>query len=130
MNGKNFIPDIPLNWVTCPIYAQGVLLPKRNEASPDRVSDGKVPFGKARKKALTVDDSALMIEREPEKYKAIGIFTGQKSDGLVIFDVDKNLGAIEKKWGKDLKNAPKVTSLRKNAAKFLFKVPELSLIHI
>ena len=124
MNGKNFIPDIPLNWVTCPIYAQGVLLPKRNEASPDRVSDGKVPFGKAWKQALTVDDSALMIEREPEKFKAIGIFTGQKSDGLVIFDVDKNLGAIEKKWGKDLKNAPKVTSLRKNAAKFLFKVPE------
>jgi len=124
MSSKKFIPDIPLNWVTCPIYAQGVLLPKRNEASPDRVSDGKVPFGKAWKQALTVDDSALMIEREPEKFKAIGIFTGQKSDGLVIFDVDKNLGAIEKKWGKDLKNAPKVTSLRKNAAKFLFKVPE------
>ena len=124
MSSKNFIPDIPLNWVTCPIYAQGVLLPKRNEASPDRVSDGKVPFGKAWKQALTVDDSALMIEREPDKFKAIGIFTGQKSDGLVIFDVDKNLGAIEKKWGKDLKNAPKVTSLRKNAAKFLFKVPE------
>ena len=124
MSSKKFIPDIPLNWVTCPIYAQGVLLPKRNEASPDRVSDGKVPFGKAWKQALTVDDSALMIEREPDKFKAIGIFTGQKSDGLVIFDVDKNLGAIEKKWGKDLKNAPKVTSLRKNAAKFLFKVPE------
>ncbi|BAR14422.1 bifunctional DNA primase/polymerase [uncultured Mediterranean phage uvMED] len=124
MNGKNFIPDIPLNWVTCPIYAQGVALPKRNDASPDRVSDGKVPYGKAWKQSLTVNDSALMIEREPDKFKAIGIFTGQKSDGLVIFDVDKNLGAIEKKWGKDLKNAPKVTSLRKNAAKFLFKVPE------
>ena len=124
MNGKNFIPEIPLNWVTCPIYAQGVLLPKRNESSPDRVSDGKVPYGKAWKQSLTANDSALMIEREPDKFKAIGIFTGQKSDGLVIFDVDKNLGAIEKKWGKDLKNAPKVTSLRKNAAKFLFKVPE------
>ena len=124
MNGKSFIPDIPLNWVTCPIYAQGVALPKRNDASPDRVSDGKVPYGKAWKQSLTVNDSALMIEREPDKFKAIGIFTGQKSDGLVIFDVDKNLGAIEKKWGKDLKNAPKVTSLRKNAAKFLFKVPE------
>jgi len=124
MNGKNFIPEIPLNWVTCPIYAQGVLLPKRNESSPDRVSDGKVPYGKAWKQSLTANDSALMIEREPDKFKAIGIFTGQKSDGLVIFDVDKNLGAIEKKWGKDLKNAPKVTSLRKNAAKFLFKVPD------
>jgi len=124
MSDKNFIPDIPGNWLTCPIYAQGVLLPKRNEASPDRLSDGKVPFGKAWKQELSVNDSALMIEREPEKFKAIGVFTGKKSDRLVIFDVDKNLGAIEKKWGKDLKNAPKVTSLRKNAAKFLFRVPE------
>ena len=124
MSDKNFIPEIPANWLTCPIYAQGVLLPKRNEASPDRLSDGKVPFGKAWKQELSVNDSALMIEREPEKFKAIGVFTGKKSDGLVIFDVDKNLGAIEKKWGKDLKNAPKVTSLRKNAAKFLFRVPE------
>ena len=63
-----------------------------------------------------------MIEKQPETYKAIGVFTGPRSDGLVIFDVDKNLGAIEKKWGKDLKKAPKITSLKKNAAKFLFKV--------
>ena len=112
MSDKNFIPEIPANWLTCPIYAQGVLLPKRNDSSPDRLSDGKVPFGKAWKQELSVNDSALMIEREPEKFKAIGVFTGKKSDGLGIFDVDKNLGAIEKKWGKDLKNAPKVTSLR------------------
>ena len=124
MSGINFIPEIPLTWLTCPIYAEGVLLPKRNEASPDRYSDGKVPFGKAWKQELTVNDSALMIEQEPDKFKAIGVFTGQKSDGLVIFDVDKNLAAIESKWGKDLKKAPKVTSLRKNAAKFLFKVPK------
>ena len=124
MSNKNFIPEIPLTWLTCPIYAEGVLLPKRNESSPDRYSDGKVPFGRAWKDELTVNDSALMIEREPDKFKAIGVFTGQKSDGLVIFDVDRNLGVIEKKWGKDLKKAPKVTSLRKNAAKFLFKVPQ------
>ena len=124
MSNKNFIPEIPLTWLTCPVYAEGVLLPKRNESSPDRYSDGKVPFGRAWKEELTVNDSALMIEREPDKFKAIGVFTGQKSDGLVIFDVDRNLGVIEKKWGKDLKKAPKVTSLRKNAAKFLFKVPQ------
>ena len=124
MSDINFIPEIPLTWLTCPIYAEGVLLPKRNESNPDRYSDGKVPFGRAWKEKLTVNDSALMIEREPDKFKAIGVFTGQKSDGLVIFDVDRNLGVIEKKWGKDLKKAPKVTSLRKNAAKFLFKVPQ------
>ena len=62
MSGKSFVPEIPLSWLTCPIYAQGVLLPKRNESSPDRYSDGKVPFGRAWKEELTVNDSALMIE--------------------------------------------------------------------
>ena len=124
MSNKDFVPEMPLTWLTCPIYAEGVLLPKRNESSPDRYSDGKVPFGKAWKEKLTVNDSLLMIERDPDTFKAIGVFTGPRSDGLVMFDVDKNLGAIEKKWGKDLKKAPKVTSLKKNAAKFIFKVPQ------
>jgi len=124
MSKKSFIPQIPDNWVTCPIYAQGVLLPKKDNSRPDTFSDGKVPYGKAWREKLSASDSALMIENEPDKYKAIGVFTGQRSDGLVIFDVDKNLGAINKKWGKDLKHAPKVTSLKKNAAKFLFKVPQ------
>ena len=124
MSKKSFIPEIPDNWVTCPIYAEGVVLPKRSDKSPDRKSDGKVPYGKAWKEKYTASDSALLIEKEPDKFKAIGVFTGQRSDGLVIFDVDKNLGAISRKWGKDLKNAPKVTSLKKNAAKFLFRVPE------
>ena len=38
--------------------------------------------------------------------------------------MDANLGAIEEKWGKDLENAPRITSPKKNAAKFLFVVPE------
>ncbi len=115
---------MPLSWLTCPVYAEGVLLPKRDKSKPDVYSDGKVPYGKAWRQKLNVNDSALMIEKEPDIYKAIGVFTGPRSDGLVMFDVDKNLGAIEKKWGKDLKKAPKITSLKKNAAKFLFKVPQ------
>ena len=115
---------MPLSWLTCPIYAEGILLPKRDKSKPDVYSDGKVPYGKAWRQKLNVNDSALMIEKEPDIYKAIGVFTGPRSDGLVMFDVDKNLGAIEKKWGKDLKKAPKITSLKKNAAKFLFKVPQ------
>ena len=124
MSSKNFIPEMPLSWLTCPIYAEGILLPKRDKSKPDVYSDGKVPYGKAWRQKLNVNDSALMIEKEPDIYKAIGVFTGPRSDGLVMFDVDKNLGAIEKKWGKDLKKAPKITSLKKNAAKFLFKVPQ------
>ena len=67
----------------------------------------KVPYGKAWRLKLNVNDSALMIEKQPDIYKAIGVFTGPRSEGLVIFDVDKNLGAIEKKWGKDLKKRTK-----------------------
>ena len=40
MSNKDFVPEMPLTWLTCPIYAEGVLLPKRNESSPDRYSDG------------------------------------------------------------------------------------------
>jgi len=124
MSRPNFIPEIPLNWDTCPIYAKGVLLPKSDSNDPDTFAEGKSPYGKAWKHSLTVEDSALMIEREPETYKAIGVFTGQKSDGLVIFDVDRNLSAIKKKWGKDLDLAPRIVSPKKNAAKYLFIVPE------
>ena len=124
MSSTNFIPDIPLNWSTCPIYAKGVLLPKKHENDPDTFAGGKSPLGKAWKLNLNVEESALMIEKEPEKFKAIGVFTGVKSEGLVIFDVDRNLGAIKKKWGKDLDQAPVVISPKKNAAKYLFTVPE------
>ena len=110
MSNANFIPNIPLNWSTCPIYAKGVLLPKKNETDPDAFAGGKSPLGKAWKLNLNVEESALMIEKQPEVFKAIGVFTGVKSEGLVIFDVDRNLGAIKKKWGKDLEEAPVVIS--------------------
>jgi len=124
MSSTNFIPNIPLNWSTCPIYAKGVLLPKKHENDPDTFASGKAPLGKAWKIHLNVEESALKIEKEPDTFKAIGVFTGIKSEGLVIFDVDRNLGAIKKKWGKDLDEAPVVISPKKNAAKYLFTVPE------
>ena len=130
MSRPNFIPNIPSEWATCPIYAKGVLLPKKDPSDPDTFAGGKSPLGKAWKLNLNVEDSALMIQNEPDKFKAIGVFTGVKSDGLVIFDVDRNLGAIQKKWGSDLDNAPKIISPKKNAAKFLFKVPEENWIEV
>ena len=42
----------------------------------------------------------------------------------MILDVDANLGALRRKWGDSMAGAPKVTSTRKNAAKFIFRVPE------
>jgi len=124
MSRPNFIPNIPLHWATCPIYAKGVLLPKKDPNEPDSFAEGKSPLGKAWKMNLNAEDSALLIERSPDTFKAIGVFTGQKSKGLVIFDVDRNLAAIRKKWGKDLDKTVKITSPKKNAAKYLFIVPE------
>ena len=42
MSNINFIPEMPLTWLTCPVYAEGVLLPKRDKSLPDTNSDGKV----------------------------------------------------------------------------------------
>jgi hypothetical protein len=42
----------------------------------------------------------------------------------VILDVDRNLSKLTKKWGSSLEGAPKVTSTKANAAKYLYSVPE------
>ena len=47
-----------------------------------------------------------------------------KGKGLVILDVDKNLAIHKKKWGNTLDGAPCITSTKKNAAKYIFNVPE------
>ena len=39
-------------------------------------------------------------------------------------DVDRNLAALSRKWGESLDGAPVITSTKKNAAKYLFRVPE------
>ena len=42
----------------------------------------------------------------------------------MILDVDRNLARLCRKWGETLKGAPKVSSTKANAAKYLFRVPE------
>lgn len=93
-------------------------MPKGGEAC------GKNPLGRAHYDKMSPEATAMVIEREPEKFQAVGVFTGPRSDGLVILDVDANLGAVEAKWGKDLAKAPRITSPKKAAAKFLFTVPQ------
>jgi hypothetical protein len=57
-------------------------------------------------------------------FKAVGVFTGPRSKGLVILDVDRNLAKLKSKWGESLQGAPVVTSTKANAAKYLYSVPE------
>jgi len=117
MNLLSFVRSLPNQWATAPIYKKGVPMPKGGEAC------GKNPLGRAHHDKMSPEATAMVIEREPEKFQAVGVFTGPRSEGLVILDVDANLGAVESKWGKDLAKAPRITSPKKAAAKFLFSVP-------
>lgn len=118
MDLLSFVRSLPKHWACAPIYANGVEMPKGGKAC------GKNPLGRAHYDNLSPEAAALYIERDPETFQAVGVFTGSRSKGLVMLDVDANLGAVMKKWGKDLKDAPKVTSPKKSAAKFLFYVPQ------
>ena len=118
MDLVSFVRSLPKHWATAPIYAKGAVMPNGKKA------EGKSPLGRAAHSDLTPEFTAQHIEKYSEEFKAVGVYSGTRSGGLVIFDVDANLGAIEEKWGKDLDTAPRITSPKKNAAKFLFVVPE------
>jgi hypothetical protein len=118
MNLLSFVRSLPNQWATAPIYKKGVPMPKGGEAC------GKNPLGRAHHDKMSPEATAMVIERQPETFQAVGVFTGPRSEGLVILDVDANLGAVVAKWGKDLAGAPRITSPKKAAAKFLFTVPQ------
>ena len=115
----DFVRQLPVGPAYAPIYAKGQVFGKHGD-----VSTGKAPYEKAHHAVLSPADVALLIEQRPEVFKAVGLFTGIRSDGLVILDVDANLTTLQKKWGDSLKDAPKVVSTKNNAAKFIFRVPE------
>jgi len=114
-----FVRQLPVGPAYAPIYAKGQVFGKH-----DDVSKGKAPHEDSHHRVMSPADVALLIERKPEVFKAVGLFTGIRSGGLVILDVDANLATLQKKWGDSLKNAPKIVSTKKNAAKFILRVPE------
>ena len=120
MNLADFARTLPKNWATAPIYAKGVKLPGEKGG----VACGKSPLGRAHREDLRPHASARYIETNPQTYQAIGVFTGPRSDGLVILDVDANLPSLKRKWGSSLKGAPVVVSPKEKAAKYLFRVPK------
>ena len=113
----DFVKQLNPNWVLAPIYRKGASMRSGREAT------GKNPLEIAFDKDLGPADVALQLEKN-KNLSAVGLFTGHKGRGIVILDVDANLGALQRKWGDSLAGAPKVTSTRKNAAKFIFQVPE------
>jgi hypothetical protein len=113
-----FVRQLPQGMAYTPIYAKGCKL------ISGTVSKGKTPLERAHHADLNPADVALQIERKPDVFRAVGVFTGARSKGLVILDVDRNLAKLKTKWGTSLEDAPVVTSTKPNAAKYLFRVPE------
>jgi hypothetical protein len=114
----DFVRALPEGYAYAPIYRKGAELPDGG------VSKGKTPLGRSHHQIMGPADVALQMERSPDVFTAVGVFTGPRSKGLVILDVDANLSKLRKKWGETLEGAPCVTSTKANAAKYLFTVPE------
>jgi len=114
-----FIDSLPIGPAYAPIYAKGETFGKRED-----VSQGKAPHENSHYRKFSPADVRLLVEQNPKRYAAVGVFTGIRSDGIVVLDVDKNLSVLQRKWGDTLDGAPKIVSTKKNAAKYLFRVPE------
>ena len=113
----------PSIWATCAVYRKGHTI--QAEGRKPEVSDGKRPINGSHHDKISPARTALKIEQYPDIYKAAGVFTGPRSGGLVVLDVDSNLGALQLKWGKaDLDKAPQIRSTKKNACKYLFQIPQ------
>jgi hypothetical protein len=114
----NFVAQLPEGFAYAPIYVKG------SKLQSGKVSKGKTPLEKSHHAVMTPADVALQIQRRPDVFRAVGVFTGARSQGLVILDVDRNLSRLAKQWADTLDGAPKVTSTKGNAAKYLYRVPE------
>jgi len=113
----DFVKQLPDNLVYAPIYKKGAKMLSGREAT------GKNPLEAAFQRKFKPADVALELERN-SSLGAVGLFTGIRGNGVVILDCDRNLSALKKKWGDSLKGAPVITSTKRNAAKYVFYVPE------
>ena len=122
MNLQQFVKMLPKHLVYAPIYRKGVEI--KSKEGKILEATGKNPYGESYERNFSPDDVTYVLEKYPDRFGAIGLFTGLKGKGLVILDVDKNLAIHKKKWGNTLNGAPCITSTKKNAAKYIFRVPE------
>ncbi len=120
MNVLSFVNNLPADkgYTYCPIYAKNATMLSGRKAT------GKNPDEASYERKFGPADVALVLERNPEKFKACGLFTGVRGNGIVILDIDRNLSEVLKKHKDSLDGAPLVTSTKKDAAKYIFRVPE------
>ena len=113
MNLQEFVAQLPSSLVYAPIHAK----------DDERGFLGKHPLKASFDRKFGPADVALAMQRN-EGLKAVGVFTAIRGNGIVFLDVDQNLDKCMELWGDSLDGAPKVTSTRPNAAKFIFRVPQ------
>ena len=116
-----FVKQLPSDWVLAPIFLKGATMASGKEAT------GKNPLEISFRKDLDPDETVVWLEKRSKDLGAVGLFTGRKGNGIVILDVDRNHGQLKRKWGASLDGAPVVTSTKKNAAKYIFKISDESL---
>ena len=117
MNTENFANSLVEGLVYAPIYRKGSLMKSGKPAT------GKNPLEESYDREFGPADVALALRKNSD-LQAVGLFTGIRGKGIVILDVDKNHQKLLKQWGNTLENAPQITSPKKNAAKYIFKLPE------
>ena len=117
MNITDFVNTLPKDLVYAPIYIKGATMKSGRKAT------GKNPFEESWERAFDRDDLKHAIEKNPD-LQAVGLYTGIRGKGIVILDIDKNHAQLKKRWSETLVNAPKITSTKKDAAKYLFTVPQ------
>ena len=117
-----FTKELPSDWAVCPIYFKGQEIEvERNGQKKTEIACGKRPIGYSHHRKVKPDDAALVIERSPERFGAIGVFTGPRSEGVVCLDIDANLSILRKEWEADL-GGFHVLSPTPNAGKWFFSV--------
>ena len=129
MSLNEIVKSWPKHWATCPVYRKGVETPSGS------VAEGKQPLGRAHKTDLAPAASLHYCEKHPDTYGAIGVFSGPRSGGLLILDVDERLGVLKRTHKGDF-DGPYIESPKRNAGKFLFyldqadwaEVSDISLI--
>ena len=105
---STFIQSLPTDWATAPIYRKGVELPNGKPAC------GKSPLGRAHRENLAPKATLHYLTEHSETYGAIGVFSGPRSQGLAILDVDANLGTLQRKYAADLEG-PHILSTKRTA---------------
>ena len=78
-----FVRQLPGGMAYAPIYAKGLAI------QSGKISKGKTPLERSHHQVMAPSDVALQIERKPDVFQAVGVFTGGRSMGLVILDVDR-----------------------------------------